>query len=75
MPEESREKIMPSKVQKVNHLSRPPWTLGALDERSTRGSQIGHDEISQEGQKMASHLACGYCGKANHTENDCWRKG
>ena len=34
--EESSEKIAPSKVQKVNPSPRPPWTLGALDERSTK---------------------------------------
>ena len=67
--EESSEKIAPSKVQKVNPSPHPPWTLGALDERSTKESQIGHGKISQESQKVASHLACGYCGKANHTEN------
>ena len=23
---------------------------------------------------MASQVVCGYCGKPNHTENECWRK-
>ena len=59
----------------MNSLPRPPWTLGALDERSTKGSQVGHGEIFQKSQQVASSLTCGYCGKANHTESDCWRKG
>ena len=66
---------MPSKVQKMNHLPHPPWTLGVLDEGFTKESQIGQEEIFREGEKVSSHLAYGYCGKANHTKNDCWRKG
>ena len=66
---------MPSKVQNVNHSPYPPWTLGALDEGSAKGSQIRQEKISRESKKVASHLACGYCGKANHTENECWKKG
>ena len=62
-------------MQKVNHSPYPPLTLGVLDERSTKGNQIRQEEISRESQKMASYLACGYCGKTNHTEDDCWRKG
>ena len=33
------------------------------------------EKFSREGQKVAPLLACGYCGKTNHSENDCWRKG
>ena len=71
IPEDPREKITPSKVQKVNHLPHPPWTLRALDEGSKKESQIGQEAISPEGQTGAPRLACGYSGKANHTENDC----
>ena len=73
--EEFIETMTPSKVQKMSQLSYPPWTIGAIDERSTKGSQIGSKEISQDSPKMTSHLICGYCGKANHTEDACWRKG
>ncbi|XP_071929077.1 uncharacterized protein [Coffea arabica] len=75
MSEEPSESITPSKVQKVNFLSHPPWTRGPSDERSTKGSQVGHGEIFQKSQQVASSLTCGYCGKANHIESDCWRRG
>ena len=73
--EEFSEARVPSKVQKVNFLSHPPWTLGAIGEGSTKESQIRFGKSFQESQKMASHVVCGYCGKANHVESDCWRKG
>ena len=68
--EKSKEKVMPSKEQKVNHSPYPPWTLGALG--NFCGRQIGQEESSREGQKVASHVSCGYCGKTNHTKDNCW---
>ena len=50
----------------------PSWTLGQLEEGSSRGIQIrkGQQEgIPRESQKVAPRLACGYCGKTNHTED------
>ena len=38
--EKSRENAMPSKVKRANHSPYPPWTLGTLEEGSTRGSQV-----------------------------------
>ena len=75
--EELRENATPPTVKRVNHSPYPPWTLGKLEEGSTRESQVEkgqQEEIPREGQKVAPRLACGYCGKTNHTENDCLRK-
>ena len=33
-----------------------------------------YKETSQAGQATTSHATCGYCGKPNHTENECWKK-
>ena len=79
--EESRENGLPPKVtrdaRKVNLPTYPPWILGKLEGLSTRGVQVGKgrkERIPREGQIVAPCLACGYCGKTNHTENDCWVK-
>ena len=32
-------------------------------------------DASQRGSGSASHGPCGYCGKPNHTEDVCWKKG
>ncbi|XP_071925875.1 uncharacterized protein [Coffea arabica] len=39
--------------------------------QSDRGQGRG---IPQGGQTSTSRVTCGYCGKPNHTEVECWRK-
>nr|XP_027100973.1 uncharacterized protein LOC113720231 [Coffea arabica] len=42
-----------------------------------RGGQGGRGQgtgIPQGGQTSTSRVTCGYCGKPNHTEDECWRK-
>ena len=77
-PEESKENVTLSKVRRMDFPHYPPWTLGQLEEGSSRGIQIGKGQqegIPRESQKVADRLACGYCGKTNHTEDECWVKG
>ncbi|XP_027158242.1 uncharacterized protein LOC113759863 [Coffea eugenioides] len=72
---QSDRNIPPSKIDR-----------GAGGERFTgisrggtpRGPQNGRGQGRggpQGGQTSASRASCGYCGKSNHTENNCWRKG
>ncbi|XP_071909874.1 uncharacterized protein [Coffea arabica] len=42
-----------------------------------RGGQGGRGQgrgFSQGGQTSTPRVTCGYCGKPNHTEDECWRK-
>ncbi|XP_071933704.1 uncharacterized protein [Coffea arabica] len=42
-----------------------------------RGGQSGRGQgrgIPQGGQTSTPRVTCGYCGKPNHTEDECWRK-
>ena len=71
--EESRDNVSLSKIRRENHSPYLPWTLGTLEEDSTRGSQVekGQQEgIPREGQRVAPRLACGYRGKTNRTEDN-----
>nr|XP_027100857.1 uncharacterized protein LOC113719868 [Coffea arabica] len=41
------------------------------------GGQSGRGQgrgISQGGQTSTPRVTCEYCGKPNHTEDECWRK-
>nr|XP_027071980.1 aspartic proteinase nepenthesin-2-like [Coffea arabica] len=40
-------------------------------DRNGRGQSRG---TPPSGQSVAPQVVCGYCGKLNHTENDCFRK-
>ncbi|XP_071906161.1 uncharacterized protein [Coffea arabica] len=42
-----------------------------------RGGQGGRGQgrgFTQGGQTSTPRVTCGYCGKSNHTEDECWRK-
>ena len=42
-----------------------------------RGAPGGRGQLrgaSQGDQTSIPHVFCGYCGKTNHTEDNCWRK-
>ncbi|XP_071924797.1 uncharacterized protein [Coffea arabica] len=42
-----------------------------------RGGQGGRGQgrgFTQGGQTSTPRVTCGYCGKLNHTEDECWRK-
>ncbi|XP_027157100.1 uncharacterized protein LOC113758443 [Coffea eugenioides] len=42
-----------------------------------RGGPVGRGQgrgIPQGGQTSTPRVTCGYCGKPNHTEDECWRK-
>ncbi|XP_027178185.1 uncharacterized protein LOC113777351 [Coffea eugenioides] len=36
--------------------------------------EMKYKETSHADQAMTSRATCGYCGKPNHTENECWKK-
>nr|XP_027120472.1 uncharacterized protein LOC113737438 [Coffea arabica] len=43
----------------------------------SRGGQVGRGQqrgASQGGSTSAPRVSCGYYGKSNHTEDNCWRK-
>ncbi|XP_071917092.1 uncharacterized protein [Coffea arabica] len=42
----------------------------------SRDGQVGRGQRGgfQRGKASASRGPCGYCGKPNHTENNCWKK-
>ncbi|XP_071933823.1 uncharacterized protein [Coffea arabica] len=57
----------------TDRIKLPEMPRGA----PSRGSLGGREQqrgASQEGSTLASRVSCGYCGKPNHTEENCWRK-
>ena len=46
---------------------------GALS-RGGRGGPIQSRGVPSSGPAVTPQVNCGYCGKSNHSENDCWRK-
>ena len=77
-PEELKDTVPPSKARRVNLPPYPPWMQGQYEGSSTRESQVGRgrqEEVSLKNPIEAPRLACGYCGKTNHTEDACWVKG
>nr|XP_027109190.1 uncharacterized protein LOC113729062 [Coffea arabica] len=48
-------------------------TAGALS-RGGRGGPVQVRGAPSSGSAMTPQFTCGYCGKPNHSENDCWRK-
>ena len=58
---------------------RMPEKPGGTLSRGTspKGNQSGQDQQkgnSQADQAVTPSVTCGYCGKSNHTETECWRK-
>ncbi|XP_027171662.1 uncharacterized protein LOC113771260 [Coffea eugenioides] len=52
-------------------------TAGAPREALSSGGRNGQGQARgtpSGGQGVTSQVSCGYCGKSNHAENDCWRK-
>ncbi|XP_027124278.1 uncharacterized protein [Coffea arabica] len=47
------------------------FTGTSREAQSGRGQERG---VPQGGQTSAPRVSCGYCGKLNHTEDNCWRK-
>nr|XP_027082214.1 uncharacterized protein LOC113704514 [Coffea arabica]XP_027102366.1 uncharacterized protein LOC113723509 [Coffea arabica] len=67
--------------------SAPPFKKGKVTggmeisstpkETQSRVDRNGRDQsrgAPPSGQSVAPQVVCGYCGKFNHTENDCFRK-
>nr|XP_027071905.1 uncharacterized protein LOC113696725 [Coffea arabica] len=50
--------------------------LGMSRGAPSRGGQVGRGQRGglQGGSASASRGPCGYCGKPNHTEDNCWKK-
>nr|XP_027088588.1 uncharacterized protein LOC113709944 [Coffea arabica] len=73
-PAHSDRNMPPSKVGRgagggrFTGTSRGGTPMGA---QSGRGQGRGGP---QGGQTSASRVSCGYCGKSNHIEDNCWRK-
>ena len=43
----------------------------------SRGGRSGQGQVRRtpsSGPVVTPQVSCGYCGKSNHSENDCWRK-
>ncbi|XP_027174486.1 uncharacterized protein LOC113774121 [Coffea eugenioides] len=52
-------------------------TAGAPRGALSKGGRSGQGqarEVPSSGPAVISQISCGYCGKPNHSENDCWRK-
>ncbi|XP_027166433.1 uncharacterized protein LOC113766437 [Coffea eugenioides] len=51
-------------------------TIGARVSLSKggRSGSIQAKGVSSSGSAVTPQVTCGYCGKPNHSENDCWRK-
>ncbi|XP_027155600.1 uncharacterized protein LOC113755967 [Coffea eugenioides] len=67
------DKSTPPKFGRGTRGGRMPgMSRGAL----SRGGQVGKDQREgfQGGSTSASQGTCGYCGKPNHTEDNCWKK-
>nr|XP_027077740.1 uncharacterized protein LOC113701339 [Coffea arabica] len=52
-------------------ISNMPKGTQSRGDRNGRGQSRG---TPPSGQSVAPQVVCGYCGKLNHTENDCFRK-
>ncbi|XP_071921801.1 uncharacterized protein [Coffea arabica] len=72
-------------AQSDRNISPPKAGRGAGGGRFTgisrggtpRGGQGGREQGRggpQGGQTSTPRVTCGYCGKSNHTEDNCWRK-
>ncbi|XP_027158207.1 uncharacterized protein LOC113759830 [Coffea eugenioides] len=51
--------------------------IGASRGALSRGGRSGPAQArgaSSTGSVVTPQVTCGYCGKSNHSENDCWRK-
>ncbi|XP_071933052.1 uncharacterized protein [Coffea arabica] len=46
---------------------------GALSKRD-RSGPVHTREAPSSGSAVITQVTCGYCGKSNHSENECWRK-
>ena len=58
-------------------LGMPPSKVsrGAGGVRISRTpKEVTPRDTSQVDQTSTPHLSCGYCGKTNNTEDNCWRK-
>nr|XP_027086547.1 uncharacterized protein LOC113708285 [Coffea arabica] len=52
-------------------------TIGASRGALSRGDRSGPIQVSgvpSSGSAVTPQVTCRYCGKPNHSENDCWRK-
>ncbi|XP_027156478.1 uncharacterized protein LOC113757322, partial [Coffea eugenioides] len=52
-------------------------TTGASRGALSRGGRSGTTQVRgapSVGSTVTPQVTCGYCGKSNHSENDCWRK-
>nr|XP_027109302.1 uncharacterized protein LOC113729176 [Coffea arabica] len=54
-----------------------PRTAGVSRGALSRGGRSGLTQARRapsSGSAVTPQVTCGYCGKPNHSENDCWRK-
>nr|XP_027124245.1 uncharacterized protein LOC113740934 [Coffea arabica] len=76
-----------SQGQDQGKLDKPPSKMGREDGGeeisgtpkgiTSRGASGGRGQArgaSQGDQTPVPRVSCGYCGKSNHTEDNCWRK-
>ena len=52
-------------------------TAGASRGALPRGGRSGPVQVRgvpSSGSAVTPQVTCGYCGKPNHSKNDCWRK-
>nr|XP_027088731.1 uncharacterized protein LOC113710083 [Coffea arabica] len=72
--EQTSKSAPPSKIGRGTggvRTARAP--RGALS-RGGRSGQRQSRGIPSSGSTVIPKVSCGYCGKPNHSENDCWRK-
>ncbi|XP_027156510.1 uncharacterized protein LOC113757397 [Coffea eugenioides] len=76
-PKQSKRSTQPLKIEKgaggVKMPEKPGETPSSevppKGNQGRRGQQKGKFQTSQA---VTPHITCGYCGKINHTETDCW---
>ena len=79
VPRPSERSTQPLKMGKedggvrMSEKSRGVPTRGAPPKENQNGRDQPK-ENSQAGQAVTPRVTCGYCGKSNHTEAECWRK-
>ena len=49
--------------------ARPPSRSGGFPQKSS-----GEPSTAPLAKQTATGILCGFCGKGNHSEKDCWRK-
>ncbi|XP_027184013.1 uncharacterized protein LOC113782320 [Coffea eugenioides] len=78
-PKQSEGSTQSLKIEKgpggMKMLEKPEETPSSkVPPKENQGRRGQQKRKFQTRQVVTPHITCGYCGKINHTEADCWRK-